>query len=141
MNSYTYAWAKAFGLTLTVELAAAYFLMRWILAGPPFLVPSGQGETEQPRAWTGIDIARTLALIGFANLASHPSVWFIIPSIPVPYPTMVLIAETWAVLSETAFYALVFPRLGLVRALGVALVANGMSFGLGLILRSLTGLV
>lgn len=141
MNAYTYAWAKAFGLTLFVELIAAFLLIRWVLWRSPFLGADTEESLSSSSNWTRIDMARMLALIGFANVASHPAVWFIIPSLHISYPTMVLIAESWAVLSETAFYALTIPRIGMARAFGVALVANGLSFGLGLLVRALTGLV
>lgn len=136
MDPYVYAWSKAFGLTVFVEALTVLLLLRALLRPSP--PEHGGGPAPAPPPF---ETPKTLALIGFANLASHPAVWFIIPSLRVTYPTMVLVAESWAVLSEAVFYALVIPRLGFSRALGVSLVANGLSFGLGLIIRAVTGWV
>jgi len=44
---------------------------------------------------------------------------------------LALVAEPWAVLSEAFVYALVFPALRPVRALGVSALANALSYLLG----------
>lgn len=113
------AWLKAFSLTALVELPIVSALLR---------------EAE-PRLY------RRLALVLFANLASHPAVWFIFPALGLPYGAMLLIAEAWAVLSEAALYRLVFEKTGAVEALGISALANGASLGIGLLVRAATGWV
>lgn len=112
---YVAAWFKAFLITVAVELLVAWPLLR----------------REEPSG------GRRAGLIVFAQLASHPAVWFIFPELRIQWASVILLAETWAVLSETAFYALAFRELSPRRAFGVAALANGASYGLGLLLRQL----
>ena len=117
--SYLLAWLKAFALTAAIEVPIATWLFRE--SGGPWWRRSG--------------------LCLYANLASHPAVWFIFPALGLTFPRMVLAAEAWAVVSEAVFFWLAFQRVDARRAVGVALLANGISFGLGLVLRELTGWV
>jgi hypothetical protein len=145
--SYTTAWAKAFALTAALEILTVVILARLGVVLPP---AREAGPTDAAPA-LGVDVGlhlrpahtilRLAAVVFYANLASHPSVWFIIPSLVPIYTTMVIVAELWAVTSEALFYWLVVPRIGLRAAAGASLVANGCSFGLGLLLRHLTGWV
>lgn len=116
---YVLAWLKAFALTVALELAVAMPLL---------------AEQESSRG-------RRAGLILFAQIASHPAVWFIFPQLEWPWGRVVVAAEGWAVLSETAFYGLVFRGLGVRRAFGVAALANGVSYGVGLLVRAATGWV
>lgn len=139
--TYTIAWAKAFALTATVEILVVALLFR---AG--VLLPAKDGEGAAAAPVTSAPdrraaLLRLCAVAFFAQLVSHPSVWFIIPSLVPTYSVMVIVAEVWAVVSEALFYALVVPGVPLRTAAGASLVANGCSFGLGLALRSLTGWV
>ena len=111
---YVLAWFKAFLLTVLVELAVAVPLLR----------------EHEPSPW------RRAGIVAFAQLASHPAVWFIFPELRIGWSWIIGFAEVWAVLSETAYYALVFRGLGGRRAFGVAALANGVSYGLGLLLRA-----
>jgi hypothetical protein len=149
--SYTTAWAKAFALTVAVEILTVVLLARLGVVLPPARdrpPASDAGPTDAAPA-LGVDLdsrsthtmLRLAAVVFYVNLASHPSVWFIIPSLVPIYTTMVIVAELWAVTSEALFYWLVVPRIGLRAAAGASLVANGCSFGLGLLLRNLTGWV
>ena len=117
--TYVAAWAKAFALTVAIELPIA----TWLLA------------RAEP------DLRRRLGLVFFANLASHPAVWFVFPALFPSYPAMIVAAESWALLSEAVFFALAFPAAPWRRALGASAVANAASFSAGLILRALTGWV
>lgn len=117
--SYVQAWARAFALTVFVEELVAVWLLRGL----------------------GVSWPRLAGLVFFAQLASHPAVWFVFPQLPVGWDAIVAMAETWAVVSETVFYWLVVPGVGLRRAFGVAALANAASFGLGLALRAVTGWV
>lgn len=113
---YVVAWLKAFGLTVLVELAVAWPLLK----------------RHEPVAW------RAAGLIVFAQVASHPAVWFIFPELGLSFQTMVVAAESWAVLSEMLFYLLVFRGTTPREAFGVAALANGASYGLGILIRHFT---
>lgn len=112
-------WAKAFLLTVLVEIPIAAFVLR---------------RDER-------SLGRLAAIIFFASLATHPAVWFICPRLPLSYSTMVAVAEAWAVVIESIFYWIVLRGIDPLRAAGVSLLANGASFGVGLVLRALTGWV
>ena len=116
---YVLAWLKAFVLTVVLEELVAMPLL------------AGHEPSRGRRA----------GLILFGQIASHPAVWFIFPQLEVPWGQVVVAAEGWAVLSETAFYWLVFRGLGVRRAFGVAALANGVSYGVGLAVRAATGWV
>ena len=113
------AWAKAFLLTVLVEIPIASFALR-----------------RDDRS-----VSRRAVLVFFASLATHPAVWFIFPRLPLTYPEMILAAETWAVVIEGVFYAFVFRGVEPWRAAGISLLANGSSFGFGLLVRAYTGWV
>jgi hypothetical protein len=110
-------WLRAFAFTLLVEcpLALLYF------------------RAAEPR--------RSRRLLGavLATLATHPLVWFAFPHLPLTYLAMVELSELFAWLAEAGVYGLVFPGLRLPRALLGSALANGASFGLGLVLRALVG--
>jgi hypothetical protein len=136
---YVIAWARAFTFTAVIEIVIAAVLFTRVLDLSP-----GQearaGESDRPGA-NSAGLARLVGLLFFANLASHPAVWFVFPKLGMSYSTMVLAAELWAVASEAIFYWLVFSGVKLVPAAGVSLVANGSSFGIGLLLREWGGWV
>jgi hypothetical protein len=78
---------------------------------------------------------RRVRLAVFAQLASHPLVWFVFPRlVGLTGRTSTLLSEVWAWLVEALFYALVFPGLAPTRALGVSALANGASIVVGLLL-------
>lgn len=106
------AWLRAFLLTALIEVPLVLALTR---ASP---VPA----------------RRRLALALFAQLATHPLVWYVFPDLPgLARPQTLFLSELWAWLGEAAFYAVALAPLRPARALGVAGVANGVSFGLGLL--------
>jgi hypothetical protein len=113
------AWLKAFLVTVLVELPIAAALLR----------------PAEPR------LARRLAVVLFVNLASHPAVWFIYPALGLSYVPTLVISEAWAVLLEALLYRLVFEEADAIEALGISAVANGASFGIGLLVRAATGWV
>jgi hypothetical protein len=115
--TYVALWARAFAYTLGLELVVAVPLLR---------------ASEPSRG-------RRLGAVVFANLASHPIVWFVVPALGLGR-AQVPVSEAWAVACEACIYALVMTRASRLRALTVALVANGVSFGMGMALRS-AGLV
>lgn len=119
MDALIIAWSKAFLLTELVEVPIVTFLLR---------------SDER-------SIVRRAGLAFFASVATHPAVWFIFPRLPLAYTPMVAAAEAWAVVGEAVFYALAFRTVDPWRAAGTSLVANGASFGIGLLIRSLTGWV
>lgn len=105
------AWLLAFSLTLGSELLVAV----------PLLAAGG------PRS-------RRIAAVCLAQLATHPSVWFIWPLLGLPRPLFLLLAESFAVLVEALFYRLSFPTLSWSRCLGSSALANGSSVLVGLCL-------
>jgi hypothetical protein len=76
---------------------------------------------------------RALVALG-AQLLTHPLVWFVFPGFAVLSPNAQFVAaELVAWLVEGAFYALMLRDLAPLRAFGIAGIANGLSFGLGLL--------
>ncbi len=111
--SYQALWFRYFLLAIACELAVALPLLR--MADP--------------------SRKRRFGAVVLANLASHPIVWFVLPPLLAPRGIYVVVAESWAIASEVAVYALVFPALPLARALAVSALANAASFGVGLVLN------
>jgi hypothetical protein len=107
-----HAWLHAFLLTTGVELAVAV----------PLLAPGGS-------------LPRRAATVCLAQLATHPAVWFIWPLFAWPHSTYLLVAETFALLTEAVVYRLVFERLTWSRALAASALANAASVVVGLWLR------
>ena len=112
-----HAWLRAFIATLLLETPAVVWLTR---------------DSPMP-SW------RRAAVALFANLATHPIVWFVIPAFGLSGTVSRVVAETWAVVIEWWVYFVVFPGMGAGRALGVSALANGFSFGIGLVLFQFTG--
>ncbi len=110
---YVALWARAFIVTVLIELGVA----------TPLLAP------VEARLW------RRLAIVAFAQLASHPAVWFIFPELGLHH-AFLIVAESWAVVIEILFYRVTLPSLPWSRACGVSLLANGASFAAGLVLRA-----
>lgn len=102
------AWSKLFALTLVAEIAVAVPLL---------------GNNRR--------LSRRFMAVSFAQLASHPLVWFVLPEFGMRRLDYVLLAESWAVVSELLLYRLVFEDLSLSRALAIAALANGVSFAVG----------
>jgi hypothetical protein len=107
-------WLCAFGVTFAVEATVAL----------PLLRPSEAS------------LGRRLAAVALANLATHPLVWFLFPGLALTYTKRLVLSETFAVLVETGVYLVIWPALGPRRTALVAVVANGASLTLGLLLRS-----
>lgn len=133
-DSYVVLWSRAFALTFVVEAALVVPLLR----------------AFEPRLMRRISIALLV------NIASHPAVWFVIPTFGLSYGPRLAVSEAWAVLLETWGYLLFFPaaaavakapktsralepplRLTLRRAFALALGANALSVIVGLCLRAL----
>ena len=109
-------WFAAFVLTLAVEVPIAGYLLRRV----------------EP------DRLRLAILLVFANLATHPVVWYVITQLfLIGTWEYVLAAESWAVAVEAVFYAAVFRGLDPRRAIAVAVVANAASFIAGRIVGEL----
>jgi hypothetical protein len=73
----------------------------------------------------------------FANLATHPAVWFIFPRLGLADAVAVPIEEAWAFGLEAAFYALAFRGVTWGRGVTVSLAANATSFAFGIVLHVL----
>jgi hypothetical protein len=110
------AWFVAFVITVAVEAPIVLLLTRAC----------------------GVSAPKRFALIVFAQLATHPLVWFVFPQIVgLTGRTAAALSEVWAWLGEAAFYALVWRDLGTARALGVSAVANGASVVAGVVLSDI----
>ena len=110
-------WLLAFTLTLLSETPV-------VLA---FL------SASEPVRW------RLAFLVLYANLATHPLVWFAFPQVlQLPGRWWLGPAEAYAVLAEAAFYQALL-RPGWRRAAAASLCANGASFVLGLALHAMVG--
>jgi hypothetical protein len=108
------AWLRAFALTVAIEAPIATWLTK--PAEPSLL--------------------RRAVLASFAQLASHPCVWFVFAYLPLPrWEVNITLAETWAFASETVFYVFALKGLGWKRAALTSLAANAASFGIGLLLE------
>lgn len=108
-------WFGAFLLTLVVETPIVVVVLR-------------HAET---------DLARLGLIAVFANLATHPAVWFVFTQLfLVGTAAYVLAAEAWAVLVETAFFMVVIRGVGARRAVAASLLANGASILAGLLVGS-----
>ena len=81
-----------------------------------------------------VSAARRTALAVFAQLVTHPLVWFVFPQIVgLTGRTSLLLSEGWAWLAETAFYAIALPGLSLSRAVAASAIANAASIAVGLL--------
>jgi hypothetical protein len=116
-RAYLLAWLKAFLFTSAVEIPIATALFR-------------RAEAR---------LGRRLGFAFFANLISHPAVWLIFPFLGLRYGTSILLAEAWAFGIEALFYMLAFEKSDRFHAAGVSALANGASYGLGLLVRAWTG--
>ncbi len=64
----------------------------------------------------------------FAQLATHPLVWFVFPRIAgITGRTALELSELWAWLAEAVFYLTVLPGLSPARAFGASAIANAAS--------------
>ncbi len=100
-------WFAAFVLTLSIEVPIVVFVLR---RAEPNLVRLG-------------------VLVVFANLATHPAVWYVFSQLfLVGTLEYTLAAETWAIAVESVFYAVTIRGLSARRAMAVAFAANAGSF-------------
>jgi hypothetical protein len=107
------AWLIAFLLTVAVETPIVVALTR------------GHSVTAGRRALIAL----------FAQLLTHPLVWFVFPRlVGLTGRSSLALSELWAWLGEAAFYAVVLPGLSPARALGVSALANAASLLVGMVL-------
>jgi hypothetical protein len=115
MGSPVEAWLRAFLLTCAVELPLVVALTRD----------------------SALDWRRRAVLAFFAQLATHPTVWYVFPAIPGLAPiTALVLSELWAWFGEAGFYVAAGVARTPVAALGVAAIANGASLGFALAVRT-----
>jgi hypothetical protein len=109
-------WLRAFLLTFAVELPIVVSLLR------------GQAP----------DLVRLTLLVLFANLATHPLIWFVATQ-PLEYGTTeyTVVTEAWAVAAEAVFYWAAVAGVSGRRAFLASLLANAASFAVGVALGSL----
>jgi len=104
-----HAWLIAFAVTLGSELVVAV----------PLLAAGGSRT-------------RRVAAVCIAQLATHPSVWFIWPLLGLPRPLFLLVAESFALLVEALIYRFSFERLSWSRCFAASALANATSVFVGL---------
>lgn len=112
------SWARAFAVTLAVEEIVVLGMTR------------RDGDPATRRA----------LLVVFANLATHPVVWFVMPLLFASDGARIAASEIWAVVLEGLLYALT-TRMSPSRAFATSAIANAASFGVGVVLRALGGWV
>jgi len=112
------AWLIAFAATLLSELLVAV----------PLLSPGDSRAFGRHAASRG----RRVAAVCLAQLATHPSVWFIWPLLGLPRPLFLLVAESFAVLAEALIYRFSFERLNWSRCFAASALANGASVAVGI---------
>lgn len=111
-----HAWLLAFLITVAVEVPLVALLLRG----------------RDPGRW------RLLMLVLFANLATHPAVWFVFPQLLyVGTPEFLLASELWAVAAEALFYGVAIPGVSPSRAATTSIVANAASFIVGIVVTEL----
>ena len=103
-------WFAAFVLTLVVETPIVFLVLR----------------RQAP------DPVRLVIVIIFANLATHPVVWYVISQLLlVGTPSYTVVAELWATAAEAVIYWAAIRGLTAPRAIAAAVVANASSFVIG----------
>jgi len=109
-------WFVAFVITVALEAPVVLFLLR----------------RAEP------NLLRLGVLVVFANLATHPVVWFVITQLLlVGTPGYVLVAETWAIAAEAVFYGAAIRGLSVRVATATAVAANATSFVAGRLIAGL----
>lgn len=125
MTAWVLDWMRAFSVTLVIEeIVALVVLARFDR------LPTGRVSTTKQ----SVGIARRIAAVALVNLATHPLVWFLFPGLTMRYAFRVALSELWALSAEAVGYATIWPELRWKRAALISLLANGASFGLGLLL-------
>ena len=110
-------WFEAFFLTLVLEIPIIGVLQR----------------REEPSR------ARLVALAFFANLSSHPLVWFVVPAVVHPPWAAFVTSELLAWLLEAGFFRLVVLRLSWRKACLTSAIANAVSALVGWLLFQYAG--
>jgi hypothetical protein len=106
--TYLGEWALAFALTQLVEVPIVTYIAR----GP---------------VW------KRAAAAFVATLATHPIVWFVIPELELREGVRLVASEAWAFGAECLFYIAFLAPISWRRAAAASAIANGASFGLGLV--------
>jgi hypothetical protein len=110
-------WFVAFVLTVAIEMPIAAWILR----------------RAEP------DLARRLALIVFANLVTHPAVWWVFSQLfLVGTLEYTLAAEGWAIAAEAVFYSVTIRGLRANPAIVVSVVANAASFAVGRVVSAIS---
>lgn len=113
-------WIRAFAFTLVVEVPLFVLVAKW-------------GRSPSVRA----PLFR-IALAGAAGtVLTHPMLWFVWPRVVSNYTAYIASGELMVAAIETVtFYGIARP-ISLKRAGLASLVANGASFGLGMLVQAL----
>lgn len=110
--SFVTLWSHAFAVTLLIELLVAVPLL-------------GRGRP----------LLHRVGAVAAAQLLSHPSVWFVWPELGLQRTAYLLLAETWAVVTELLLYRLIYTELAWSRVLAVSALANGASLAVATLVQ------
>ncbi|MFA6035824.1 MAG: hypothetical protein WC759_02605 [Candidatus Micrarchaeia archaeon] len=77
---------------------------------------------------------RIIAVVLLCNVLTLPIVWFAFPALIAGYLPSLVLAEIFAFAFEAIAYAAAFRKAGWKRAAGAAVLANMLSFAIGLLL-------
>jgi len=102
----------------------------WLIAFAVTVV--SESMIAVPLLAAGGSRARRVAAVCLAQLATHPSVWFIWPLLGLSRPLFLLLAEGFALVTEALIYRFSFERLSWPRCFAASALANGVSVFVGL---------
>jgi hypothetical protein len=112
------SWQVSFLLTVLVEV--------------PVVVVALGGTPTSIRSRAAVAVA--------AQLLTHPVVWFVFPRIgALSHGQALWASEVWAGLLEAVLFTRLLPGVPFAQAVGTSALANGLSLGLGILLREWGG--
>jgi len=112
------SWLVAFVLTCALEL--------------PVVLLATWGREAKPRRVIGVAL--------FAQLLTHPLVWFAFPALPLlSHEGRFWLSELFAWVAEAALYAGLLSGVSAWRGVGISGIANALSLAAGLALAGVIG--
>ncbi len=112
-------WIKAFLLTLAVEV-------------PLFILIARSNKTVKKN----VPIWRLALAAGAGTMITHPLLWFAWPHVVSDYTTYIITGELLVAVIETFTFYLIARPIKLKLALASAFIANGASYGIGVLISS-----
>ncbi len=112
-------WIKAFLLTLAIEI-------------PFFVWIARSNATVRVK----VPVWRLALAAGAGTLITHPLLWFVWSRLIVDYTTNIITGELLIAIIETFTFYFIAKPIKLKLALAASFVANGASYGIGLLISS-----